>query len=121
MFANDWHESIQLAYADAYRPDELGTPANCIVGTDCIDLIGLAGIKDNKRAVLILAGEHDWFDGDTSPQFPLEGFDGDFGDELDDVFNLENSDLDNVFDIRTVDVVGVGDSERDKFLIVEEL
>jgi hypothetical protein len=81
----------------------------------------LAGNADNKKSLLVIAGEQDWADGDAAPQTP-DAPDLSFADELDDVFNPENADLDRVFDIRTVeDPLALGDTALDKALVVEEL
>lgn len=117
---NDWHESVLLAYAPAYRPNQIGAPADCSEGTDCIEITGIAGNADNKIALLVIGGENDWVDGDTAPQVP-DPADFFFTDEVDDVFNPENADLDRIFDIRTVqDPLAPGDTGLDKLLVVSE-
>jgi hypothetical protein len=118
-FDNGWHNSVQMAYAAAYRPDQIGI--DCTEGTDCIAINGFPGNQDNKKSLLIIAGEHDWIDGDAAPQ-PVVAADTFFTDEVDDIFNLENSDLDSTFDIRSVrDPSALGDTQLDKILVIDEL
>jgi len=63
-----------------------------------------------------LAGEHNWVDGDI---FPPIAADGSLDNEVGDVFNIENSNLDNIFDIRTVEDTGApGDTRLDKILVI---
>ncbi|MGK0399536.1 MAG: hypothetical protein ACJA0I_001839 [Gammaproteobacteria bacterium] len=117
-FDNRWHNSIMMAYAPAYGPNGTGT---CTEGTDCIAINGFPGKHDNKKSILIIAGEHDWVDGDAAPQ-PVAGPDTLFTDEVDDIFNLENSDFDGTFDIRSVgDASALGDTQLDKILVIDEL
>ena len=113
-FDNGWHNSIMMAYADDYRPDVLGL--DCGANPPCIQINGLAGINDDKISILALAGEHNWVDGSI---FPPVAADGSFGDDVGDVYNLENSNLDNIFDIRTVEDTGApGDTQLDKILVI---
>ena len=104
VFDNDWHNSVMMAYADDYRPDANGAAGDCVTNAPCLQINGLAGTNNDKVSVLILAGEHDWVDvNDPS-----------------DVFNIENSNSDSVFDIRTVDgtVTPGEDFQLDKILVI---
>jgi len=101
-FDNGWHDSMQMAYALSYRPDQ--APANCSPGTDCLQINKLGGINDDKISLLAIAGEHDWLD---------EGADN-FANDLLDVFDVENHDIDTIFDIRA-------DNGNDKILVIDEL
>jgi hypothetical protein len=105
-----------MAYADDYRPDANGAAGDCVTNAPCLQINGLAGTNNDKVSVLILAGEHDWVDGDLNPAVAA---DGSFVDEVGDVFNIENSNLDNIFDIRTVESTGApGDRHLDKILVI---
>ena len=118
-FTDGWHNSIMMAYAFAYQPD--GTGTDCTEGIDCIEINGFPGNQDNKKSLLIIAGEHDWIDGDAASQ-PVVAADTFFTDEVNDIFNLENSDLDSTFDIRSVgDASAFGDTKLDKILVIDEL
>jgi len=114
-FDNGWHDSIMMAYANDYRPDVV-LGGNCGANPPCLQIIGLAGANNDKVSLLALAGEHNWVDGDL---IPAVAADGSFVDEIDDVFNIENSNLDNIFDIRTVEDTGApGDTRLDKILVI---
>lgn len=102
VFDNGWHDSMQMAYALNYRPDQ--APANCSPGTDCLQIDKLGGINDDKISLLAIAGEHDWLD---------EGADN-FANDLSDVFDVENDNIDTIFDIRA-------DNGNDKILVIDEL
>jgi len=111
---NGWQDSIMMAYANDYRPDILG--ANCGANPPCLQVIGLAGTNNDEVSLLVLAGEHNWVDGDLNPLVAADGF---LDDEVGDVFNLQNSNLDNIFDIRTVEDTGApGDTRLDKILVI---
>jgi hypothetical protein len=112
-FDNGWHDSVMMAYANDYRP---GLGADCGLNPPCLQINGLAGTNNDKVSLLVLAGEHNWIDGDLLPPDPA---DGSFTDEVDDVFNSKNSDFDNIFDIRTVEDTGApGDTRLDKILVI---
>ncbi len=118
---NRWHDSVQMAYADSYRPDQIGVPADCTEGIDCVEFSGFTANPDNKKSLLVVAGEHDMLDGDAVPR-PVIAPDLLFSNDLEDIFNPENSDLDRIFDGRTVeDPLALGDTELDKILVIEEL
>lgn len=113
---DDWHNSIMMAYADDYRPDQNGAAGDCAANPPCLQINGLGGVNNDKIAVLVLAGERSWADGDISPPVLADGA---FADELGDVFNLENSNLDSIFDIRTIEATDApGDKQLDKILVV---
>ena len=123
VFSNGWHNSVKMAYADKYRPDELAAlpVEDCGEGVDCLEFIGFTDNTDNKKSLLVIAGEHDWVDGDASPQ-PVDAPDLSLFDEVDDLFNPENSDIDRIYDGRTVeDPLALGDTEQDKILVIDEL
>ena len=98
---NDWHNSIQMAYAAAYQP---GSAATCTAGVDCIQINNMGGINDNKISILTLAG---------SSLISDEGGDQ-FTNDLGDIFDVENDDLDSIFDIRA-------NNGNDKLLVTREL
>jgi hypothetical protein len=100
-FDNGWHNSLMMAYAFDYRPDQV---APCSEATDCIQINNLAGNNDNKISILTIAGQHDWND---------QGLNGLF-DDVGDVFDVENEDLDRIFDARAAD-------GNDKILVIDEL
>jgi len=85
---DDWHDSVQMVYADAYTPGNAAV--NCTPGVDCITVANSAGVKNDKIAVLTLASEHNFVD---------EAADG-FWDDLADIFDLENDDSDDDFAVR---------------------
>jgi len=103
VFDNGWHDSVMMAYAQDYRPDTPVAPCSEIVLPDCIQINNLAGNNDNKISILTIAGQHDWVD---------EGADG-FTNDVGDVFDVENENLDRIFDARAV----LG---NDRILIIEE-
>jgi len=116
-FDNDWHNSIMMGYANDYRPDANGAAGDCAVNAPCLQILGLPGTNNDEVSILVLAGEHIWADGDT---VPFVAVDGNFDNEVGDVFNIENSDLDNVFDIRTLqNTAAPGDAQLDKILVIE--
>jgi len=100
-FDNGWQDSIMMAYAADYRPDTLTNP--CSEGTDCIQVNNISGNNDDKISILTIAGQHDWND---------QGLNGLF-DDVGDVFDVENEDLDRIFDARAA-------SGNDRILIIEE-
>ena len=102
VFSNGWHNSIQMAYALSYRPDQ--APADCSASVDCLQIDNQGGINDDKISILAIAGEHDWND-DGAPGFI---------DDVGDVFDLENEDIDTVFDVRA-------DNGNDRILVLDEL
>jgi len=51
---NKWHQLIYVAYSAGDSPNG---GAVCTVGTDCLTLTGGGAPDDNKRALLISAGE----------------------------------------------------------------
>jgi hypothetical protein len=98
---NDWHDSVLMAYANNYRPDIAGA---CTDGVDCLQINNLTGNNDNKISLLAIAGQHDWDDGDA----------GGLTNDIGDVFDLENEDLDDTFDVRAA-------NGNDKILVIDEL
>lgn len=121
VFTNNWHRSVQMAYAQPYRPDQIGPALNCTAGIDCLVFDGAINATNNKKALLVIAGEHDMVDGDIAPQ-PVDAPNLTLANELDDIFNPENSDADIFYDGRTVqDPLALGDAELDKILVIDEL
>ncbi|MFA9421206.1 MAG: hypothetical protein ACERLB_13730, partial [Gammaproteobacteria bacterium] len=117
VFDNEWHDSVMMAYASDYRPDVNGAAGDCVTNPPCLQINGLGGINNDKVSILVIAGEHGWVDGDTSPAVAPDGF---FTNDVGDVFNLEDSNLDTIFDFRTVeDTAAPGDTLRDKILVIE--
>lgn len=99
-FDNNWHQSLMMAYANDYRPD-LPLPADCVTSPPCIQINGLATTNNNITSILTLASEHAW-NNDIGI---------DFSDDVGDVFDLENDDLDNIFDANAL-------NGNDKILII---
>jgi hypothetical protein len=101
---NNWNSSIMMAYADGYQPQSGGTPT-CTAGTDCLTVLNSASAMDNKKAILVLASDHDFVDEDSSS----------FANDLNDIFDVENDDLiqNNIFDKRA-------DSGDDVILILDQ-
>jgi len=85
---NDWHDSIQVAYAAGFQP---GAAAACTPGAappvNCLTVTNAGGIANDKSAVLTLASEHNFID---------EALDG-FLDDLPDIFDPENANADDTF------------------------
>jgi len=102
-FDDGWHDAVQMAYANDYRPDVATGP--CTPGTDCLDVLNLGGTNDNKISILTIAGQHDWDD-----QVVPDGL----ADDIGDIFDSENEDLDNLFD---ASVVG----GNDKIMVIDEI
>lgn len=97
---DDWHDSVQMAYAGAYAPrDDYIPPVNCTPAVDCITVANIGGVKDDKIAVLALASEHNFVD---------EAADG-FANDLVDIFDangvVDNADSDDIFTVRAEDDV----------------
>ena len=90
-----------MAYTADYRPDTLTNP--CSEGTDCIQVNNISGNNGDKISILANAGQHDWND---------QGLNGLF-DDVGDIFDVENDDLDRIFDARAI-------SGNDRILIIEE-
>jgi hypothetical protein len=101
-FSDGWYDSIQMAYANDYLPGGVGGP--CTAGTDCLQVDNLAGGNNDKISILAIAGQHDWVD---------DALD-DLSNDVSDVFDLENDDLDDNFDVRAL-------NGNDKILVVDEL
>lgn len=99
-FEDGWHDAIQMAYANDYRPDVIAGPC----AADCLVVNNMGGLDNDKISILALGGEHDWND------------DGAAGlvDDLGDIFDLENEDLDDLFDAARA-------GGNDKIMVVEEL
>ena len=106
-FTNGWHDSLMMAYALDYRPDQV---APCLEATDCIQINNHAGNNDNKISILTIAGQHDW-DADA---------DLDFINDLPTIFDAENADIldidgtEYLFDRREL-------GGNDKILVIGEL
>jgi hypothetical protein len=100
-FGNGWHNSIMMAYANDYRPDILGN--DCLTTGPCIQINGTGGTIDNKISILTLAGQHNW-NGDG---------DNDYTNDLDEIFDTENENLDNIYDARV-------DGGNDRIRVIEE-
>ena len=100
--SNGWDDSILMAYASDYLPGGGGGP--CTAGTDCLQINNISGNNDNKIAILTIAGQHDWDDNGVAGLV----------DDVGDVFDLENEDLDDIFDVRAA-------NGNDKILVIDEL
>jgi len=111
---NGWHNSIRMAYADTYLPT-LAT--DCVPlpdgdsTNDCLSLPEERGAPRNIASLLVIAGEHDWFDGDA---------DG-MADELRDVFdNGNHNDNRSFYTRRSISPLN-SDRGNDQLLVIEEL
>jgi hypothetical protein len=85
-FTNDWHNSIRMAYALQYTPPGAGA---CTIDNDCLKLDDFPGTPQNVKSLLVIAGEHDWVDGDPTATVPVAP-NGNLKDELKDVFDDGN-------------------------------
>jgi hypothetical protein len=85
---DDWHDSVQMVYADAYTPGNAAV--NCTPGVDCLTVTNSSGATNDKIAVLALAAEHNLVDGGN------DGFDND----LATIFDPENANSDDIFAVR---------------------
>ena len=101
VFDDGWYDAVQLAYAPAYSPDVFGA---CVETVDCLQINNVAGNIDNKIALLTIAGQHNWNDDNAAG----------LADDIGDIFDLENDDIDNVFDIRAA-------NGNDRILVLDEL
>ena len=100
---NNWHQSIQIAYALPYRPDGAGA---CVAGTDCLQILNSAIPNNNKISLITIAGSTN-----------IDDSDGDFTNDLPEIFEGLNNDITfnpNTFDARPAN----GD---DKILVVNQL
>ncbi len=84
LSGNDWHDSIQMAYAAGFEP---GAAAAC-VSPNCITVNNAGGVPDDKVAVLTIAAEHDLDPDDGAPGYL---------DDLTDIFDPENANADDTF------------------------
>ena len=91
LSGNNWHDSIQLAYAAGFQP---GAAAAC-VPPNCLTVNNAGGIANDKIAVLTIASEHNLIDDDDNA-IPIPAAAG-YTDELDDIFDTENDDVDDTF------------------------
>ena len=98
-----WHDSILMAYALDYRPDN-PVAGDCGLNPPCLQIDNFAGTIDDKISLLTIAGQHDWDDDGAAG---LE-------DDIDDVFDAENDDLDDLFDVRAA-------NGNDTILVIDEL
>ncbi len=105
---DNWHNSIQMAYSSGYQP---GAASSCTAGTDCITVNNVGGIQNDKIAVLVLASDLNLLDDDDNA-VPIPAAPG-YLDELDDIFDTENDDGDDIFDARANNGTG-----NDKILVI---
>jgi hypothetical protein len=99
---NLWHDSVMMAYAEQFGP---GGTATCtpedgniltLATDDCLVMTNLGGTNNDITALLVLAGEHDFLDGDDlnddGDYVDLNEVlpDGDFSNDLYDIFETEN-------------------------------
>ena len=99
-FANGWHNSVRMAYADNYAPDTLTVPCD---NTNCLRLPDTGGDPRDKISLLVLAGQHNWLDTDL---------DGELKDELRTVFDNGNYNNNETF---------YRHRGNDKILVIDEL
>ncbi len=97
---NNWHQSVLMSYAQPYRPDVVGT---CVAGVDCLQILNSATPINNKISLITIAGSTN-----------IDDDDGNFTNDLSEIFDPGNDDLDDTFDVR----VPGGD---DKILVVNTL
>ena len=86
---DNWHDSIQVAYSSGYEP---GAASSCTPGADCLTVKNISGIQNDKIAVLTLASDHNFIDNGAAG----------YQDDLSDIFDVENDDSDDVFDLRAL-------------------
>jgi hypothetical protein len=96
---DNWHDSVQMAFSSGFQPGVItpGCTAPGTPGTDCLTVNNVGGVQNNKRAVLVLASDHDLVD---DP--PADGIQND----LDDIFDTEHTQAhgvggQDVFDARS--------------------
>jgi len=99
---NLWHDSVMMAYAEQFGPGGTATctpeDGNILTAAtdDCLVMTNLGGANNNITALLVLAGEHDFLDGDDlnddGDYVDLNEVlpDGDFSNDLYDIFETEN-------------------------------
>ncbi len=104
-FDNGWHNSVMMAYANNYRPDILGacTEADPLPANRCLTVNNVGGNIDDKISLLVIAGQHDWIDNGVAG----------LTDDVADVFDLENENLDDTFDVRAT-------NGNDTILVINE-
>jgi len=111
---NNWNNSIMMAYSEAYEP---GVTATCLLnnddgtddGNECLLLENHAGINNNIKSLLVLAGEHDFINDGAA----------DLSDDLADIFEGENFTAPNlVFDKRQL---AAGENSADHIMILDIL
>jgi len=98
---NQWHDSVRMAYASNYLPPLTGP---CSAGVNCLEIQNTGNPANNKTALLVIAGQHDWVN-DSGP---------DLEDDLGDVFDTGNDDLDTIFDARAP-------GGNDKLLVIGDI
>lgn len=95
---NDWDDAVMLSYMPDFAP---GGDGGCTddadpatpVADDCLVVSNLGGVNNNVRALLVIAGEHDFIDGDDLNN------DGDFLDADEDPPDLDfSNDLQDIFE-----------------------
>jgi len=85
---DSWHDEMMLAYSAAMQPDGFGicTPPVFPVSVDadyCLSLLNSGGVINNKSAMLVISGSSPGFSDVGAPNF--------YADDLEDVFEGENS------------------------------
>ena len=83
---NNWHQSVLMAYAQPYLPGGTGP---CIAGTDCLQITSSILPGNDKISLLTIAGSTN-----------IDDDDGDFTNDLSEIFDPGNDDLDDTFDVR---------------------
>ncbi|MDH3387029.1 MAG: hypothetical protein OEN02_03915 [Gammaproteobacteria bacterium] len=113
LLDNDWHNRVLVAYSSALQP---GGDGSCTAGVDdCLTLLNIGGIPNDKTGLIVLSGAD--INGDVDLGL-VDGLDdaaqapnGDslgvgfgaplhFSDDLADIFEGENNTLDLIFDSR---------------------
>jgi len=97
IWTNGWHNMVQTAYAAELRPGGAGA---CVVGTDCLTVLDVSGVTNDKRALLVLSGGVGDFDPLDTDLTDAGGGPAFFADDLGQIFEDENNNLDPVFDNR---------------------
>ncbi|MBT8435194.1 MAG: hypothetical protein KJN95_11045 [Gammaproteobacteria bacterium] len=107
---NDWHDSMQLAYAAGFAP---GAAATCTPGglppANCLTVNNAGGIANDKIVVLTIASDHGLIDDDDNA-VPIPAAPG-YTDELDDIFDPDNDNADDTFDAWSL-------TNNDKVLVI---
>jgi hypothetical protein len=107
-----------MVCAEEFRPDKHDAAGDCglVFTGPCLLIKGLPGTNNDKISILVLTGEPGWIDADANPVVAARAC---FSSDVDDVFILENPNLDNTLDMRKVEATGVpGYVQRNKIPVI---